>query len=84
MSAALAALISSITNGAAVFKVRSPQSPISFERKRLLNDFLSQVRESDIYDDADFSLCVDEVLQRQGYYFRPCGNFHTVPEMDAA
>ncbi|GAB1411227.1 hypothetical protein MASR1M90_23810 [Desulfovibrionales bacterium] len=84
MSSAVAALISSITNGAAVFKIAAPQNSLSSERTRLLNQFLSLVRDSAIYDDGNFSACVDDVLYRQGYYFAPCGQMYNVPDLGAA
>lgn len=84
MAAAVAAIIASVTNGAARFKVRDPRAPLTAERNRILSQFLSLVKDSAIYDDDQLSACVDEALQKRGFYFSPCGKTYAVPELEVA
>ena len=79
---AVAAIVAAVTNGAAHFRIRDKQSPLGGSRKQIVNNFLSLVQESAIYDDDQFSEVVDEALQRRGFYFSPCGEIYSVPELE--
>lgn len=81
---AVAAIVAAVTNGAAHFRIRDAQAPLVDPRNKIINNFLSLVRDSAIYDDDQFPTEVDEALQRRGFYFSPLGETYFAPELGGA